>query len=199
MHGGWGSSIDPHRARVSTETYWAIRRCSTNVRSWMTVRYPGKKGGRYADLYTLAEMVDIGCDAAYQRGGLPALAVHLATDDNVEHMLSRIGAEVALCRSGDITAFQDLLTSRPPGNSDILPHWRLGEARDYSKQLHLQRARAGRAQGNVVTFGDGDDDGDDHAVAPRRRRNRKPKPKAGAAAAGGDAGGKGGGGKGSHQ
>ena len=97
------------------------------------------------------------------------LANWLATSDTAEHLLSRLGAEVALYLTGDVTAFQQLLTSRPPGMSNIAPDWALARARDYSKALQQQRVRAGRGSGP------GGDKSSDDAADGANVRRRKPK------------------------
>jgi len=141
-------------------------------------------------LYTICELIDLQANEAYVAGGLPALEYWLQTSDSAEHMLARIGAEVALIHTGDLRAFHQLLTSRPPGGSDILPQWALTAARDYSKQITAQaeRAKKGRTGATgVTTASSSDDDG-----KPKKRRPR-PKKK-GLGGGGGDGGGAGGGG-----
>jgi len=142
------------------------------------------RGGRFADLFTLAEAVDLGADAAYRVGGLLRLQWWLGTSDIAEHLLSRLGAEVALFKTGDVAAFQALLTSRPPGQSDITPEWALARARDHSKAVDTQRARAER--GRKIS-GDGstspDENAGDGGSKPRRKAKGKERSSAGDAGA----------------
>jgi len=151
----------------------------------MGSQYPGEcEGGRFADLFTLAEAVDLGADAAYRVGGLLRLQWWLGTSDIAEHLLSRLGAEVALFKTGDVAAFQALLTSRPPGQSDITPEWALARARDHSKAVDTQRARAER--GRKIS-GDGstspDENAGDGGSKPRRKAKGKERSSAGDAGA----------------
>ena len=164
----------PDRRRVAPETYWAIRRSSQNVRCYMSMHYPGKKDRTYQDLWLTAEMIDLEVDRAYQWGGLPGLQHALATSDSLEHMLSRIGAEIALHRTGDARMFADLLTSKPPGDSDILPTWALNAACDVSKALHQQASRV-RGGGRRA---EPDSDDEPGGGGTKKRKRKKPKAKA---------------------
>jgi len=119
---------------------------------------------------------------AYITDGLVGVVHALATDDSIEHALSRLGAEITLLRTGDYTAFRDLCSCEPPGQAEVLPSWSLDGARDRSKQLHLQRARNTSGGGQAVT---GADDEDDAVPSAPRRRKRPPRRGAGEAAAGG--------------
>ena len=100
-----------------------------------------KQGQRYADLWLTAEMIDLEIDRAYQSGGLPAIQWALGYSDTLEHKLARIGAEIAYIRTGDSRMFSDLLTSKPPGASDILPTWAISAARDGVKAGYQQAQR----------------------------------------------------------
>ena len=142
LHGGWGSSIPSQRKRIAHDTYWEIRRQATSVRNYMSSHYPGSRGDQqFHDLWALAELTDIRVDAEYQAGGVPRLNGALQNDDSLEHMLSRIGGQVAYIRTGDRRVFDALSTSKPPGQSDIVPEWALSEARDHSKQLFNEELR----------------------------------------------------------
>ena len=117
------------------------------MRNYMASHYPGASGDQqFQDLWALAELIDIRADAEYQAGGVPRLNWALQNDDSLEHMLSRIGGQVAYIRTGDRRVFHALSTSKPPGQSDIVPEWALSEARDHSKQLFNEEFRvAGKA------------------------------------------------------
>jgi len=91
----------------------------------------------------MAETVDAEVHNAYMYGGMTYLNHYLDTNDGAEHMLSRIGAEVHLRLTKDYVAYRNILTAKPPGNSDILPSWCTTEARDTAKALHNQKKRAG--------------------------------------------------------
>ena len=173
MQSGRGSSIAPGRQRLATETYWNLRRCALSVRHYLTQFYTGEKHGqRFDDLFLMAECVDIGTDAAYRRGGLPLLAYELATNDQLEHCLARIGGEVLLQRTGDYQAFQEVLTAAVPGRSNILPQWAVDHARDHSKLITAQRERVRRGG-----LGAEDRSDDEEPAARRRTRNRRDKDK----------------------
>ena len=107
----------------------------------------------------------------------------LATSDRMEHLMARIGAEMTLQVSGDWAMFESLLTSRPPGETHILPEWAVTQARNVSKVEHQQRAWL---SGEVVT-----DDGIAGGGGARRRAAAKGKAKGGADKAKGDGQGKG--------
>jgi len=114
----------------------------------MVNSFPGQRHGqRYDDLYMMAEIVDLNAYNAYTAGHLPRLYHLLATDDTVEHCLTRIGAEVSFEKTGDYGAFRDMLSAKPPGHSELMPDWELTRTRDRSRALGLQRerVRTGRA------------------------------------------------------
>ena len=164
---GAATSLPADRRRVAHDTYWAIRRSSQSVRLYMSNYYPGEKNGQtFEDLWLAAELVDCELDRAYRIGGLAGVNGALASNDTLEHLLSRIGAQVALARTGDHGMYRSLLTSRPPGQSDILPEWSLTAARDVAKVQHLQQVRV-KGSG-PVHYDDDDVDGG----APRRARRR---------------------------
>ena len=159
---------------MATETYWAIRRSPPNVRGYLSLYYPGDKTGRtFQDLWLVGEMIDIECDLAYRRDGMAGLSAALERSDVLEHCLSRIGAEVALHLHKDQKMYQDILTSRPPGSSDLLPDWAISGARDLSKAAYQEQMRVkGRAKAV-----DSDDE-DQEKTGSRRRRRAKAKAKA---------------------
>ena len=140
--GGYGSSLAPGRRRIAHDTYWELRRQSTSVRNYMSQLYGGSRTSQeYYDLWTYAEMVDARLDDAYRSHGLSGVNYLLASDDTLEHMLSRIGAQVAFLQSGDRRVYDALVTSRPPGQSDLVPQWALEEARNHSKSVWQQEQR----------------------------------------------------------
>ena len=176
MHSGWGTSLEPGRRRVAPETYWAIRRSSTSVRAYLAMHYPGRRDtSTYRDLWLVGEMIDLEVDRAYQAGGLARVTLELQASDTLEHMLARVGAEIAYCCTGDKGMFQELLTSKPPGDSNILPDWAVTAGREQSRALYVQQGRCRNSRGRGADTGDSsDDDG-----AARRRRRAKAKAKAG--------------------
>jgi hypothetical protein len=119
-----------------------LRRQATSVRNYLSQLYKGPRDTQeFYDLWTLAEMVDTSLDNAYRHGGKPAVDWVLLNDDNTEHSMSRIGAQVAFLRSGDRRVYDAIVTSKPPGESDLLPSWALQEAREHSTQLWKQEKR----------------------------------------------------------
>jgi hypothetical protein len=180
---GMGSSIDPNRRRVAAEIYWSIRRQAVSIRNYMTQLYQGPKTGReFEDLWTAAEVVDLELDRAYRFGGLPCVNSTLASSDALEHHLSRIGAQIAFLRHRDPRMYRELITCRTPGSSDVIPEWRIREARDASKAefQEEQRIRGGRPNPKAA-----DDEGG--GGAGRRVRFRKKDGATPAAAAAGGA------------
>ena len=127
---------------MASETYWAIRRSSQNVRAYLSLHYPGdKKSKLFRDLWVAAECIDTELDIAHRHHGLAGVQWALATSDTLEHLLARIGAEVALLRHKDPAMYEFLQTSKPPGESDVLPEWALAAARDSAKATHQTEAR----------------------------------------------------------
>ena len=86
-------------------------------------------------------MVDGQLDIVYRSAGKPGVDHLLLNNDAIEHALSRIGAQVAFLRSGDRRVYDALATSKPPGQSDIVPAWALEEARTHSTALWKQEQR----------------------------------------------------------
>ncbi len=194
LQAGWRSSVDPGRRRVALETYWAMRRTSTDVRDFMTNHYSGlKQGDEWSDLWMAAEVVDSEADRAYRSGGLEGVNMMLATSDVMEHMLSRIGARVGLQKTGDREMYHELLWSRPPGDVHVLPCWVVKTAQDSSKALCQQQGRAcggyNGAYGKVRV--DSDEEGNKNAVPRRRGRKRKKTDDKAGAGANGEAAAKG--------
>ena len=112
------------------------------MRNYISTHYQGeKKGEKYHHLWTQCEMIDLEVDTAYRSGGVARADWLLENNDSLEHMLARVGAEVAYCKYKGRNMFNELLTSKPPGDADILPGWSLAASRDASKQLHQQEAR----------------------------------------------------------
>ena len=182
---GLGSSISPARRRVAAEVYWAIRRSSTSTRAYLDQHWGGTRnsGTKFNDLWTFAELIDLELAEAHSRGGVAAVNWALSTSDRLEHALSRIGAEISLQVTGDWTMFNSLLSTRPPGESHILPDWAVNAARNASKLEHQQTAwlRGHRPA---------DDDDAPAGGGARRRARAKGKAKGGGkgASAGGAAG-----------
>ena len=169
----------PGRRRVGSEIYWTIRRSSSNVRAYLTSYFPGERTSKaFGDLWLVAEMIDIECDSAYRAGGMASLQCALAYSDTLEHCLSRLGAEVAFLLHKDPRMYQDLLTAKPPGQSDLMPDWAITSARDQSKAAFLEagRVKGGNNKGGAVH------ESDEEGGAPRRRKRGVPKAKAGAGA-----------------
>ena len=108
----------------------------------MSQLYSGPKDTQeYADLWTLGEMVDGQLDITYRSHGKQGVDYLLLNNDAIAHALSRIGAQVAYLRSGDRRVYDALATSKPPGQSDIVPSWALEEARTHSTALWKQEQR----------------------------------------------------------
>ena len=74
-------------------------------------------------------------DIAYRSYGVAGVNQVLFYDDTAEHIMSRLGAQIACIRFGDRRVYDAIVTAKPPGESDILPSWALTEARDHSKAL----------------------------------------------------------------
>jgi len=144
------------------------------------MHYQGDKATRnYHDLWLTAEMIDLEVDRAYQWQGVAGVHAALAQSDSLEHMLSRIGAEIALLKYGDASMYAELITSKPPGESDVLPSWAVAAARDQSKALYQQAARVrggGKPTSGVLAS-------DDEQTGPKQRKQRKAKAKGKAKAA----------------
>ena len=112
------------------------------MRNYLSQMYQGPRSSQeFSDLWMLAEMLDGQLDIAYRHGGKPAVDWLLVHDDACEHALSRIGAQVAYLRSGDRRVYDAIVTSKPPGESDILPSWALEEARTHSTAMWKQDQR----------------------------------------------------------
>ena len=85
----------------------------------MSQLYAGLRSSQeYFDLWTYAEMIDSRLGEAYRGHGINGVNYLLTTDDTLEHMLSRIGAQVVFLQSGDRRVYEAIVTSRPPGQSD---------------------------------------------------------------------------------
>ena len=80
-------------------------------------------GTKYTDLWTFAELVDLELAEAHAKGGVAAVNWVLATSDRLEHTLSRLGAEFSLQVTGDWTMFTNMLSTRPPRESHVMPEW----------------------------------------------------------------------------
>ena len=117
----------------------------------------------------MAELVDLEVAAFHARGGITAVNWALATSDQPEHVLARLGAEMTLQLTGDWEMFEQLLSTRPPGKSQVLPDWAVVAARGHSKVVHQQQQ---------WLRGDGQASDGDGGGAPSRLRNRPKKPKA---------------------
>ena len=73
----------------------------------------------------------------------------------------------------------NLQATRPPGDADIAPSWRIAEAREQGKQEYLQNMRIGRAANFPTTVAANQSDDSILQYVPPRRRNRpRAKPKA---------------------
>ena len=94
----------------------------------------------------------------------------LTNDDSLEHMLTRIGAEINYRLTGDYAAYRDLLSCKPPGGADVVPSWRVVESRDLAKALHTQGTRVKKGKGGGRSSSS---DSDGKAAKPRRRRKKK--------------------------
>ena len=152
LAGGWGSSIGPHRRRVAFETYWELRRQAQNIRSYLAQHYKGSMATqKYADLWTMGEILDGQLDNAYRTHGVDGVNHILWYDDLAEHIMARLGAQIAYLRCGDRRVYDAIVTAKPPGESEILPSWALAEARDHSKALYNQECRvSGKAPKEVA-------------------------------------------------
>ena len=124
------------------DVYWAIRRSSCSVRPFLNQHHTGSRAAssNCADLWTYAELIDTELAEAHQRGGIAAVNWALASSDRLEHALSRIGAEVSLQISKDGTMSANMLSTRHPGESHVMPEWAVSAARQESKAEHKQQA-----------------------------------------------------------
>ena len=155
LTGGWGSSVPADRKRVAKDTYWAIRLRATSCRNYvMQCCSFDKKSQLQTELWQAAEIVDLEVDRVYQEGqrrlppqGKQAIDAFLDTSDAMEHLLSRIGAEVSFKLTGDAKMYRELLSCKNPMASEILPEWALAGARDASKQMYQQAQRVGGTGG----------------------------------------------------
>ena len=90
----------------------------------------------------MGELLDGQPDIAYRSYGVAGVNQVLLYDDNAEHIMSRLGAQIAYIRCGDRRVYDAIVTATPPRESDILRTWALTEAIDHSKALYNQDAAA---------------------------------------------------------
>ena len=85
--------------------------------------------------------------------------------------------------------FTDLLTSKPPGDSDILPAWAVSAARDSSTAVYQHNAclKASRGSGGGAKGSTAKDSSEEEEVGRARRRKKGGKAKGGAKGEGGGA------------
>ena len=136
------------------------------------------------DLWLIAESVDLVIHARYLAGGVVGVDYALDHEDALEHQLSRLGAERNYLRTGDYQSYLSVLTSKPAGESDILPGWCVDAARGYSRSIARQRGQGGR---------DSDDSQDGGGGGGVRRRQRRRQPRSSGSAPAAGSGGAGGG------
>ena len=99
-------------------------------------------------MWTMGEILDGQLDIAYRGYGVAGVNHVLLYDDNAEHIMLRLGAQIAYIRCGDRRVYDATVIAKPPGESDILLSWALTEARDHSKALYNQECRvSGREPG----------------------------------------------------
>ena len=167
--GGMGSSLSLDRVWVAKDTYWNIRRSSPNIRTYLSLYFPGSKAGAiFRELWMGAEIIDLELDRAYRIEGLAGVERMLAYSDTCEHLLARLGAEVSDAHNGDANMYRELQTARPPGEADILPTSALTAARDASRTAYYQglRVKGGDSRGDGEQYRDGNNEDE----AARRRR-----------------------------
>ena len=134
---------------------------------------PGaKEGETFNRLWQGAEIIDLELDKAYRAFGVADVNHALQESDSLEHLLSDLGAELALLHTGDVRMYQELLSCKPPGAADILPSWKLAQARDASKALYQQNQRANR----TATSSDAGGGAGRHVLA-KAKAKAKAKPK----------------------
>ena len=102
--------------------------------------------------------------------------------DTLEHLLTQIGAEVALVQHGNKAMYRSMQTALPPREQDLMPAFAIDEGRDKSKALFLE-AKRNAAQGGAASYFDTDSDSDDADANARRRKNNNKKKREKAAAA----------------
>ena len=165
----WASVVPSSHKRVAAEVYWKMRASAPTVRQWMSAFYPGSKTEQlWADLYQVAQNVDLTLQMAWDTGGYAGVCTALESDDRVEVGLSRIGAEINYIRTGEKSMREALQAGMPPGFGDIMPAWAVESAQASSKALFQQRGRVcGRGRGSGM---DGDSDDGGGGRRPRRRR-----------------------------
>jgi len=195
----WGSGLLPNHKRMATEIYWNLRSSTTSCREYFAIYYKGDRHGQeYRDLWTVCIGVDDKLELAYRHGGYPGVQYALATDDMLEHWLTRLGSQINYVRTGNSEMKIALQSSQAPGDCDIIPSWGLQGHRDTLKSEYqaTQRQRGGGRGGGVTPGGSGAA-GSEGSATPRRPRRRGTGPTgsasstnpAGPSAAGGSGGG----------
>ena len=185
LQGGVGSALALDRRRVVADTYWAIRRSSVSIRSYLSSHILGiKKGALYSELWVGAEVIDTECERAYRWGGQAALDAMRASSDSTEHLPAKLGAELNFILHGDRQMHNAFVIARPPESTDLLPDWVVDVARTQAQALAREAARI-RNGGVANQRPTVDEDDDEEELAPngarRRRRRAKAKAKEGGA------------------
>ena len=82
--GRWSGSLLASHKRQGPEMYFQIRASTSTVREWVVLFLPGNRQSQeWADLYGLAESIDLTLQAGYASYGLPEVYHLLSSDDHV--------------------------------------------------------------------------------------------------------------------
>ena len=71
----------------------------------------------------MGEILDGQLDIAYRGYGVAGVNHVLMYDDKAEHIMSRLGVQIAYIRCAIRRVYDAIVTAKPPGESDILPSW----------------------------------------------------------------------------
>ena len=76
-------------------------------------------------MWTMRDILDGQLDIAYRGYGVAGVNHVLMYDDKAEHIMSRLGVQIAYIRCAIRRVYDAIVTAKPPGESDILPSWAL--------------------------------------------------------------------------
>ena len=97
-----------------------MQRQAQNIRAYLAQHYKGSTATQeYADPRTMGEILDTQLDLAYRQYGVDGVDHVLMYNDYAEHIMSRLGAQIAHLHCGDRRVYEAIVTAKPPGESDI--------------------------------------------------------------------------------